>query len=218
VGINFATVSRSAHSNSAEFLGVSDQIRNAADVNDTGAVWDLLRTKFGTAVSESFMLGRQLALLSASEDIGAQTRSQVRERLALRVHDDNLVDAVDKVLAGRKSSDDSEKARYLPYMGLLMKYLSGSTTTAEAGNLRDRLMRGTGVPIEISGDEEEGRIKFKQFLERLIAAGIDKRDADVQLFWATETNDPKLLQEAIDNGADTSTTDTELMRRYREYL
>jgi hypothetical protein len=219
VGINFAMVDRSSHSNSADFLGVSDHIRNAADGNDTDAVWDALRIKFGTAVSESFMLGRQLALLLISEDVGSETRTLVGERLALRVHDDELVEAVDKVLARRKSSDDSEKARYQPYIGLLMKYLSGSTTTVEARNSRDRLVLGTSAPIETLDDgEEERRIKFKQLLERLIEAKVDKRDADVQLFWAVEIDDPKLLQEALDNGANISTTDKEIVRRYRDYL
>jgi hypothetical protein len=68
------------------------------------------------------------------------------------------------------------------------------------------------------GPEEEAHIKFRQLLERLIAADIDKNDREVQLFWAVENGDLELTKEALNNGANTSATDKEIMRRYREYL
>jgi hypothetical protein len=222
VGINFATVNRSSQSNAAGLLGVSDQIRGAADADDFDAVCDVLRTKFGTAVSESFLLGRQLALLLISEDNGTQTRALVSERLALRVQDSELAAAVDGVLASRKSLPDSAKGGYVSYLGFLLRYLSGSTTTADARNLRGRLLLGISASDDAPGggdtEEEERRVKFRQFLQQLIAAGIDKQDREVQLFWGVENDEPELVKDALKNGADTSVTDTEIMRRYRAYL
>ena len=55
------------------------------------------------------------------------------------------------------------------------------------------------------------------FLRRLAAAGKDKQDPDVALFWAIETDDAELARVAIDNGADVNITDRDLIRRYPAY-
>jgi hypothetical protein len=55
---------------------------------------------------------------------------------------------------------------------------------------------------------------LRSFLALLVAAGIDKSDPDVQMWWAVMTDDRKLLRLALDNGADPNVTDTQIIRRY----
>lgn len=59
---------------------------------------------------------------------------------------------------------------------------------------------------------------LRSFLRRLVAAGIDKQDPDVQLWWAVVTNDTELLQVAIQNGANIEITDSQIMSRYAAFL
>jgi hypothetical protein len=77
-----------------------------------------------------------------------------------------------------------------------------------------------GIDATYPPSQEELRddIGFEQFLQRLIAAGVGDKDPDVKLFWAATTGDVELLQEALKDGANATTTRAQIMRRYRDYL
>jgi hypothetical protein len=218
VGSNFVQRGRSADTTSARNLGISEAIRSSTDANDFLPICDVLRTKFGDAASESFLLGRQLTLLLAPKQrVTEKSRSMVCDRLKMRVDDDDLADAVDKVLAEWRPGDSAATGDYMRYLALLLRYLSGSTRTDEAKKTREQLILGLqGAASERVGDGEESD-SFKKFLKRLVDAGIHETDADVLLFWAVLNDDTALVKKALEKGANSSVRDWEIERRYPNF-
>jgi hypothetical protein len=84
---------------------------------------------------------------------------------------------------------------------------------------------GAGFPVTTGQwfsawprNPHEANTKFRDFLERLVASGVDETDPDVRLWWAVLMNLPKLLQEALESGANPDVRDSEIMRRYPDFL
>ena len=217
VGSDFVQHGRSPDSVSARYLGVSDEIRSAANANDFLPITRVLRIKFGTAGSESFLLGRQLTLLLIEKQVSEETRSMVRDRVKMRVDDDALADAVDKVLAQRRPDDDATTGDYMRYLVQLISYLGESTHTADGREARARLLLGLpGTAGQPDGDGEDPD-SFEKFLKRLVDAGVHQTDPDVLLFWGVVSGDAALVEEAQRKGADPAVLDWEIRRRHREY-
>lgn len=217
VGSNFVQRQSSPDTTNARYLGITKEIRSSVGPNDFQAICDVLGAKFGAAASESFLLGRQLTLLLASEQVSDETRGMIRNRLKMRVDDDELANAVDKVLADRRPGDDAAAGNYMRYLVLLLQYLSGSTRTVEARGSREQLILGlqdNDTHPAVNGARSDS---FKEFLESLVDAGIHEKDPDVLLFWAAVSGDDSLVNEALRKGANSSLKDWELRRRYPNF-
>jgi hypothetical protein len=217
VGSNFAQRQRSPDTTSARYLGINEEIRSSKDSNDVHAICDVLRTRFGDAASESFLLGRQLTLLLVSEQVSEETRGMVRDRLGRRVADDELAGAVDKVLAERRPGDDAATSKYMRYLSQLLIYLSRSTGTKEARESREQLILGLQGVASKPADDGAGSDSFIEFLKGLVDAGIHKTDPDVLFFWGAVNGDAAIMDKALKGGANSSLKDWEIERRYRNF-
>lgn len=220
VGSNFVQRQSSPDTTSARYLGITEELRSSTGPNDFPAICDVLNTKFGDAASESFLLGRQLTLLLVSEQVSGETRKIVHDRLKMRVDDDELADAVDKVLAERRPGDDAATGNYMRYLAQLLRYLSRSTLTEEARESREQLilgLEGTASKPVGDGDDGEDADSFKRFLKRLVDAGIHETDPDVLLFWSAVTGDKALMDEALKKGANSSVKDWQIKQRYPNF-
>ncbi|MER5753024.1 hypothetical protein [Streptomyces sp. NPDC002088] len=219
VGSAFAMRNTNPDSEDAAFLGVSDELRSAHDVNDTFGICRTIKTRWGAHASESFMLGRQLTSLLGAPAFLAQdeTRSLIHERLTLRTDDAELVAAVDRAV-----QDQTEPGPLARYTGLILRYVTLHSTSAEAKQLRARLLRGYESLDEEppSGDDSgpDPTSDFRRQLAILVAAGVHERDPDVRLFLGVLTHDTAMVSEAMANGADPNVPDLEILRRHRNVL
>jgi hypothetical protein len=219
LGVSFVTVNSPPDSRDARFLEVVDEVKSSADANDLSEILDALRTRWGEPISESFLLGRQLALVLVPADgtVSSETRSLILDRLKLRVTDERLAKAVDHVLEDAHGMDENTQAQHLQYMGRLIEYLSRSTTMPEARQLREQLLLGRSAVAARADAAQAGRqSEFNEFIERLVKSGAHEKDPDVLLFYAVLKDDTKMAEEALQRGANTSITDIQLMRRYRQ--
>ncbi len=216
VGSAFVMHNTNPDSEEAVFLGVSDELRVAHDVNDTYGICRALKTRWGTHASESFMLGRQLTGGLGDPTLLAQeeTRSLIRDRLSLRTDDTELVGAVDLALQAQV-----EPGALMRYAGQVLRYITMDSTSAEAKQLRARLVRGhEGLEEEgpTTGDDSDS--DFRRQLAILVAAGVHEHDPDVRLFLGVLTQDTEMVAEAMASGANPNVPDIEILRRHRSVL
>ena len=221
VGADSVTVGSSPDTEPAQFLQVSDELRSMADVNDVLGVTNFLSTRWGEAVSESFLLGRQLVLLLLpTTEASPEARDLVCSRLRLRARDDQLADVVDGVLTSRAGMNDESARTHMRFIAALAQYLFRSTTTPEANATRMKLLLGLEGFAEDRADssQDERTAATTEALEALIDAGVGERDPEVLFWWGIATNDPEIVADAVGMGADSTVTDVDVLRRYREFL
>ncbi len=218
-GTAFVTVGSPPGSADARYLKIVDELESSADANDFSEITAGLRVRHGEDVSESFLLGRQLALILLPKDgnVSDETRAQVKERLSARGVDEDLIKAVDDVLRDAHGMDEPALRRHLRYVGTLLAYVSESMLTPTAKAARSQLLRGTADVEQADPDDSEPDNEFASLIKSLVKAGVHNRDAEVLLFLGVLSDDPEVMERAMAMGADTTVTDVQLMRRYRDW-
>jgi hypothetical protein len=218
-GTAFVTVGSPPDSRDARYLKIVDELESSADANDFSEITAALRVSRGEAASESFLLGRQLALILVPKDgsVSAETRAQIKGRLSARGVDENLIKMVDGVLRDAQDMDEPALQQHLRYTGTLLAYVSESMLTPAAQSRRSQLLLGTAGVEQAEPEDPEPASKFASLIESLVKAGVHNGDAEVLLFHGILSKETEAVERAMALGADTTITDVQLMRRYRDW-
>ena len=115
---------------------------------------------------------------------------------------------------------DESGGTHARFIATLAQYLFRSTTTPEASATRAKLLLGLDgfAQDRMDSSGEERAAATKEALGSLIEAGVHERDPDVLFWWSIATNDEEVVADAIGKGADTTVSDIDVLRRYREFL
>jgi hypothetical protein len=204
----------------AKSLDVEDFFENST-VNEIHQIVDALKAKYGSIISESFLLGRQLAILCASspDEVNSETKGLLLSRLQLVLDDKDIINGVEKFWTQwveHKFGDRPMPSFFIILLQLLYKEKIDLTDPSlQFINNAYKAKSADELQTQMPKDEERSTA-LKSMLTRLKAHGIN--DPNVDVFLAVMTGDKELLQKAIDSGADLTITDTRVIDSYRNLL
>lgn len=205
----------------AQSLGVKDLFENLA-VNDTQLMTDTLKARFGTIVSESFLLGRQMTLLFITEPnkVTPVLKNLLLSRIGMISDDEELVQSVDKFWTEWTSNKFGDGPQ-IQFFGILFELLRSENISESDPNLifiknAYKAKSANELNAMFPNNDKNRNDAFLVLLKKLKEHGIN--DPTIDLFLAAMTGDTDLLIQAEKNGADTSKTDSQIVSYYHDLL
>ena len=208
-------------------LGALDISNNVFDKakqsNDYQPILDILRTKYGEKVSESFLLGYQLILVAPHplDLINDEIAKQLKYRLGLLINilvDEDIINSTNRMIDRIVKKDPEDKeAKLNKFFAALIEYL----TKPEYRNqeIRRFLLDAPNQKHLVSPDENESEEKEKVFMKLLeVIRSHVQDDPDVNLFYFVLKGDSEGVKKAMDAGANPQIRDMDIIRKYKTLL
>ena len=203
-------------------LDISDKVFDEAkQSNDPQPIIDILRTKYGEKVVDSFLLGYQLFVIAPQplNLINDEIAKQLKYRLGLLINiliDEDIINSTNRMIDRiMKKDPEDKKAKLNIFFGKLISYLTNPEYRDQ--EIRQFLLDAPNQKHLVSPDKSKEKDKVFMKLLEVIRSHVQD-DPDVNLWYFVLKGDTKGMKKAMAAGANLQSRNTDIIRKYKTLL
>jgi len=220
LGVTFAT--KGNKPDVLRALDISDKVFDEAkQSNDPEPIIDILRTKYGEKVVDSFFLGYQLFVIAPEplDRINDEIAKQLKYRLGLLINiliDEDIIESTNRMIDRIMKKDPEDKeAKLNIFFAELIEYLTSPEKRDQ--EIRQFLLDAPNQKHLVSPEKSEEKDKVFMKLLEVIRSHVQD-DPDVNLWYFALKGDNEGMIKAMAAGANLESRNTDITRKYKTLL